>query len=101
MPGPGQGLSLQAAILNEARPDRRNVRLGIVKRVGRCMDGVAPHEIAGQAPPITDKQRLGADTRRVLLPVPAVLDPGRCRVSGSRQAAIVAVLQNVSRRDSP
>ena len=44
MPNPGRGGCLQAALLNEARPDRRNVRLGIAKRLRRCMDRVAPQD---------------------------------------------------------
>jgi hypothetical protein len=35
---------LQTAFLNEARPDRRNVRLGIAKRVRRRVDGVVPED---------------------------------------------------------
>src|ERR1700730_6889480 len=35
---------LQTAFLNEARLDRRNVRLGIAERVRRCMDRVAPQD---------------------------------------------------------
>jgi hypothetical protein len=39
---PGQGVCLQTAFLNEVRPDRRNVRLGIAKRVRRRMDREVP-----------------------------------------------------------
>jgi hypothetical protein len=35
---------LQTAFLNEARPDRRNVRLGVAKRVRRGMDRVVPQD---------------------------------------------------------
>jgi hypothetical protein len=35
-------MSLQTALLNVARSDRRNVRLGIAKRGRRCMDRVVP-----------------------------------------------------------
>jgi hypothetical protein len=35
---------LQSAFLNEAPPDRRNVRLSIAKRVRRCMDGIVPED---------------------------------------------------------
>jgi hypothetical protein len=44
MPGPGRGVCLQTAFLNEARPDRRNVRLGIAKSVRRRMDRVVPED---------------------------------------------------------
>src|SRR5258708_14325476 len=44
MPSPGRGVCLQTAFLNEARPDRRNVRLGIAKRVWRRMDRVVPQD---------------------------------------------------------
>jgi hypothetical protein len=32
-------------LLNEARPDRRNVGLGIAKRALRCMDRVVPEDV--------------------------------------------------------
>jgi hypothetical protein len=35
---------LQTAFLSEARPDRRNVRLGIAKRVRRRMDRIVPQD---------------------------------------------------------
>jgi hypothetical protein len=44
IPNPGRGVCLQTAFLNEARPDRRNVRLGIAKRVRRRMDRVVPQD---------------------------------------------------------
>jgi hypothetical protein len=37
-------VSLQTALLNEARPDRRNVGLGIANRALRCMDRVVPED---------------------------------------------------------
>jgi hypothetical protein len=41
---PRARLCLQTAFLSEARPDRRNVRLGIAKRVRRRMDRVVPQD---------------------------------------------------------
>jgi hypothetical protein len=44
MPSPEQGVCLQTPFLNESRPDHRNVRLGIAKRVRRRMDRVVAHD---------------------------------------------------------
>jgi hypothetical protein len=45
MPSPGEACAyLQTAFLNEVRPDRRNVRLGIAKRVRRRVDRVLPQD---------------------------------------------------------
>jgi hypothetical protein len=38
MPGLGRSVPLQTAFLNEACPDRRNVRLAIAQRVRRRVD---------------------------------------------------------------
>jgi hypothetical protein len=40
MPGLGRSVPLQTAFLNEACPDRRNVRLAIAQRVRRRVDRV-------------------------------------------------------------
>jgi hypothetical protein len=40
MPGLGRSVRLQTAFLNQARPDRRNVRLAIAQRVRRRVDRV-------------------------------------------------------------
>ena len=44
MPISGQSVSLQTAFLNEARPDRRNVRLAVAQRLGRRMDRVVAED---------------------------------------------------------
>ncbi len=44
IPSPERGVCSQTAFLNEARPDRRNMRLGIAKRVRRRMDRVMPQD---------------------------------------------------------
>ena len=44
MPSPGRTVSLQTAFLNEARADRRNVRLAVAQRVGRRVDRVVAED---------------------------------------------------------
>jgi hypothetical protein len=44
MRSPGRTVSLQTAFLNEARADRRHVRLAIAQRVRRGVDRVAAED---------------------------------------------------------